>query len=70
MKGIRLSNFGKLIELMEINGVKAFFHWSVLLIGAVTARWKNQQVRDRGQACSLADEIGYSVPDLSVQLGS
>jgi hypothetical protein len=49
MKAIRLSNFGKLIEVMEINGVKIFFHWSVLLIGAVSARWKNQQVRDRGQ---------------------
>src|SRR6267378_5780358 len=35
MKAIRLSNFGKLIEVMEINGVKVFFHWSVLLIGAV-----------------------------------
>ncbi len=35
MKAIRPSNFGKLIEVMEINGVKVFFHWSVLLIGAI-----------------------------------
>jgi hypothetical protein len=35
MKAIRRPNFGKLIEVMEINGVKVFFHWSVLLTGAV-----------------------------------
>ena len=31
---MRLSKF-KLLEVMEINGVKVFFHWSVLLIGAL-----------------------------------
>ena len=25
----------KLVEIMEINGVKVFFHWSVLFIGAL-----------------------------------
>ncbi len=34
MKGGR-RNMRKLIEVMEINGVRVFFHWSVLLIGAV-----------------------------------
>src|SRR5258708_28296118 len=35
MKAIRLWNFGKLFEVMEINGVKVYFHWSVLFMGAI-----------------------------------
>jgi hypothetical protein len=35
MKTIRLWNFGKLFEVMEINVVKVYFHWSVPFIGAI-----------------------------------
>jgi len=35
MKTLRLPKLNKLIEVMEIRRVKVFFHWSVLLIGAV-----------------------------------
>src|SRR5438132_13020853 len=35
MRTFRLPKFNKLIEVMEIRGVKVLTHWSVLLIGAV-----------------------------------
>jgi Zn-dependent protease len=35
MRTLHIPKFKKLIEVMEIRGVKVFVHWSVLLIGAV-----------------------------------
>ena len=35
MRTLHIPKFKKLIEVMEIRGVKLFVHWSVLLIGAV-----------------------------------
>src|SRR5713226_8854937 len=35
MRTIRLPKLNKLIEIMQIRGVKVFVHWSVLLIGAI-----------------------------------
>jgi hypothetical protein len=32
---MRFLNLKKLIEIMQIRGVKVFVHWSVLLIGAI-----------------------------------
>src|SRR6266851_2785586 len=35
MRTMRLPKLKKLVEVMQIRGVKVFVHWSVLLIGAI-----------------------------------